>query len=42
MQYPKRASAHPPRSRYGAIPATPTGPRQRGAGARHPARTPRT
>ncbi|WP_255360115.1 MULTISPECIES: hypothetical protein [unclassified Cupriavidus] len=41
MHYPNRASAHPPRNRYGATPTTPTGPRQPGAGARRPARTPR-
>ncbi|MDK2656281.1 hypothetical protein [Cupriavidus consociatus] len=42
MQYPHPASAHPPRDRHGATPATLTGPRQPGAGARDPARTPRT
>lgn len=41
MQYPYPASAHPPRDRHGAIPATPAGTRQPG-GARHPARTLRT
>ncbi|BDB28086.1 hypothetical protein CTP10_R54970 [Cupriavidus sp. P-10] len=41
MQHPHLASAHPPRSRRGAIPATPTCPRQPGAGARYTARTPR-
>ncbi len=42
MQYPHPASAHPPRDRHGAIPATPAGTRQPGAGARCQARTPRT